>query len=112
MEIKVNRVELTTEDILEKKFKKQFFGFKQEEVDNFLDKVIKDYQAFENEIKMLKEELERFKKSSNNQQQQQRPQKQQAPYQVNYDILKRVSNLEKAVFGKKEHLKDGEQLNE
>lgn len=96
IEIKVNRIELSAKDILEKKFNKQLFGFKQEEVDNFLDIIIKDYQAFENEIKMLKEELERFKKSS----EEPRPQK-QTPYQVNYDILKRVSNLEKAVFGKK-----------
>lgn len=101
MEIKVNRIELSAQDILDKKFTKQLFGFKQEEVDKFLDTIIKDYQAYENEIKLLKEELERFKKSS--EKEDERPQKQTAPYQVNYDILKRVSNLEKAVFGRKEN---------
>ena|SRR5699024_5707609 len=101
--MKVNRIELRTEDILEKKFKKQLFGFKQEEVDDFLDKVIRDYQAFQNEIDMLKQELERFKKSTDPQPQvePQRPKKPVAPYQVNYDVLKRLSNLEKAVFGQK-----------
>lgn len=101
IEIKVNRVELSAKDILDKQFKKQLFGFKQEEVDNFLDKIIKDYQAFEKEIEMLKEELERFKKSTNDNEQ-----TQTVPYQVNYDILKRVSNLEKAVFGKKTQEKE------
>lgn len=101
MEIKVNRVELNAKKILDKKFSKQLFGFKQEEVDKFLDTIIKDYQAFENEIQLLTEELERFKKSTEDKEE--RPPKQTAPYQVNYDILKRVSNLEKAVFGKKEN---------
>ncbi|WP_079530091.1 MULTISPECIES: cell division regulator GpsB [Halobacillus] len=89
--------------ILEKDFKTSMRGYNQEEVDEFLDQVIQDYETFNKEIDRLIQENDRLKKS---------PTREAAPpqrsrqvtnnnHQVNYDILKRVSNLEKAVFGKK-----------
>ncbi|HLR41702.1 MAG TPA: cell division regulator GpsB [Pseudogracilibacillus sp.] len=98
----VNRIELTVNDILEKEFKKSMRGYNEEEVDAFLDIVIRDYESFQKEIAKLKEENERFKKSA-----QTSTRQPAAPTQVNYDVLKRLSNLERAVFGQKLNEKEG-----
>ena len=94
----VNRVQLTANDILEKEFKRSMRGYNQEEVDEFLDIIIKDYEAFTKEIERLKQENERFKKA----QRQPNQSRSHNNPQVNYDVLKRLSNLEKAVFGQKQ----------
>ena len=94
-----NRVQLSGKDILEKDFKTAMRGYNQEEVDEFLDIVIQDYDAFKQELERLQLENDRLKKSSTEQTTRSRA-PQQNP-QVNYDVLKRLSNLEKAVFGKK-----------
>ncbi|SHF55727.1 cell division regulator GpsB [Ornithinibacillus halophilus] len=92
----VNRVQLNKTEILEKEFKTAMRGYNQEEVDEFLDVVIQDYEFFQKEIEKLKQENEKLKKQYT-----EPPKKQPANPQVNYDILKRISNLEKAVFGSK-----------
>ncbi|WP_163969824.1 cell division regulator GpsB [Oceanobacillus halotolerans] len=94
-----NKIQLTGKNILEKEFKTAMRGYHQEEVDEFLDIVIQDYDAFQQEIERLRQENERLKK----QKQTETPRTRSATpnHQVNYDILKRLSNLEKAVFGKK-----------
>ena len=94
-----NRVQLSGKDILEKDFQTAMRGYNQEEVDEFLDIVIQDYDAFKQELERLQLENDRLKKSSTEQTTRSRA-PQQNP-QVNYDVLKRLSNLEKAVFGKK-----------
>lgn len=99
-----DRFHLTGKEILEKDFKTSMRGYNQEEVDEFLDLVIKDYDQFEEIIRDLKAENERLKRNrsvSNGalQEEKQEPRTRQANHQVNYDILKRLSNLEKAVFG-------------
>lgn len=43
-------------DILDKKFKNKVRGYDPDEVDEFLDGIIRDYEAFTNEIDRLKEE--------------------------------------------------------
>ncbi|HLR75471.1 MAG TPA: cell division regulator GpsB [Virgibacillus sp.] len=92
------RVQLTSKDILEKDFKTAMRGYNQEEVDEFLDMIIKDYNSFQKLIEELQSENERLKKNSN----QMRTRAAVQPnHQVNYDILKRLSNLEKEVFGRK-----------
>ncbi|RYG73577.1 cell division regulator GpsB [Lentibacillus lipolyticus] len=92
-----NHIQLTGKDILERDFKTAMRGYHQEEVDEFLDTIIQDYEAFQQEIDKLRQENERLRKQSD-----QTKSRAAAPnHQVNYDILKRVSNLEKAVFGKK-----------
>ena len=102
---------LTQDDILEKEFKIDTRGYRLKEVDQFLDLIIADYATFIDVIKKqelekdkLTEEIIRLKKqlrdanvnaeiakaSSNN------------GTVNNVDILKRLSNLEKVIFGKEE----------
>ncbi|MCZ0701895.1 DivIVA domain-containing protein [Natronobacillus azotifigens] len=89
--------QLQAKDILDKNFKTSMRGYNQEEVDEFLDVIIQDYEFFANQIEQLKQENDRLKSKA----EQTRPRTQTSNHQVNYDILKRLSNLEKAVFGKK-----------
>jgi len=91
-------VQLTTKEILEKEFKSGIRGYSPDEVDKFLDTIIKDYEAFQGEIQRLHQENQRLKQELN--QQSSEPRRSAIPQgQTNYDILKRLSNLEKHVFG-------------
>ena len=112
--IKVNQdLNLTQDDILEKEFKIDTRGYRLKEVDQFLDLIIADYGTFldvikkqEQEKDRLTEEIMRLKKqlrdanvnmeiakaSTNN----------NNASVNNVDILKRISNLEKVIFGKDE----------
>lgn len=94
-----NRIQLSGKDILEKNFKSSIRGYNQEDVDQFLDVIIQDYEAYQREIENLKNEVAKLK---NNKGDNPTPQKQSSipTGQINYDIIKRLSNLEKAVFGK------------
>ncbi|WP_062198022.1 cell division regulator GpsB [Massilibacterium senegalense] len=94
----MDNVKLTVKDILEQDFKTSLRGYNPEEVDAFLDIVIKDYEEFQNEIDRLRKENTQLKRELD--------QKRAIPSQptqgtTNYDILKRLSNLEKHVFGNK-----------
>lgn len=100
----LNRVQLSAKDILEKDFKTAMRGYNQEEVDEFLDIIIQDYEFLQQEIEKLQMENERLKKKEDQTTTRTRsttPTPVSQPQQVNYDVLKRLSNLEKAVFGKK-----------
>ncbi|MCL1631743.1 cell division regulator GpsB [Sporolactobacillus sp. CPB3-1] len=92
-------IRLTKNEILHKEFKTGFHGYQQDEVDQFLDIIISDYDVFNAEILRLREENKRLK----NQLAGGEVQRQTAPAEsqgvTNYDILKRLSNLEKHVFG-------------
>ncbi|MEY8370551.1 cell division regulator GpsB [Aerococcaceae bacterium 50-4] len=98
---------LTTKDILQKEFKPALRGFNTEEVDEFLDLIIRDYESYEKEIASLKNELERVKHSAGTGENgrsaaNQRSKSTSVPQSkgtTNYDILRRLSKLEKAVFG-------------
>ncbi|MGK9326000.1 cell division regulator GpsB [Aerococcus urinaeequi] len=115
---------LTTKDILQKEFKPALRGFNTEEVDEFLDLIIRDYESYEKEIASLKNELERAKHStglseSGRQATNQRSKSTTVPQSkgtTNYDILRRLSKLEKAVFGgqnaKAENTVDASEENE
>ncbi len=93
-----NKVNLTAKKILEKEFKVGVRGYKQEDVDKYLDIIIKDYEAFHKEIADLRLENSRLQKIVEEQ-------KMKPPVQpvasTNPDILRRLSNLEKHVFGSK-----------
>ncbi|MFA9559643.1 cell division regulator GpsB [Evansella sp. AB-rgal1] len=94
---------LTQKDILEKDFKTGLRGYSQEEVDQFLDLIIKDYDAFQNRVDWLEKEVERLKKEAATLTEHTKRQT-SSPQQTgntNYDILRRLSNLEKHVFGSK-----------
>ena len=107
-----NLINLTPEDILNKEFKIDTRGYRLKEVDQFLDVIIADYQAFnkmildlqkereeqieeilnlKQEIRDLKTSVEISRSSSNNNES-----------VNNLDILKRLSQLEKIVYGKDE----------
>lgn len=92
-------IKLTSKIILEKEFKKNFKGYNVEEVDSFLDEIIQDYETFEKVVAQLREENRKLKEEI-----EATPKKQTvAPVNgtTNFDILKRLSNLEKHVFGSK-----------
>ncbi|HLR15143.1 MAG TPA: cell division regulator GpsB [Bacillota bacterium] len=93
------QIQLTGKEILEKDFKTAMRGYNQEEVDAFLDMIIQDYNAYQRQIDALTTENNKLKKDMSNMRTQ--PQKTQTNHQVNYDVLKRLSNLEKEVFGRK-----------
>ncbi|MCM3766614.1 MULTISPECIES: cell division regulator GpsB [Bacillaceae] len=94
-----DKVKLTAKDILEKEFKTGVRGYKQEDVDKFLDLIIKDYGTFHQEIEDLQQENLRLRKQLEEATKRQ-PVAQPAGT-TNFDILKRLSNLEKHVFGNK-----------
>ncbi|HWO76348.1 MAG TPA: cell division regulator GpsB [Bacillus sp. (in: firmicutes)] len=94
-----DKIRLSAKEILEKEFKTGVRGYKQEEVDKFLDIIIKDYETFSQEIEELQQENLRLKKQLDEVSKKQQPVQQTGT--TNFDILKRLSNLEKHVFGSK-----------
>jgi len=92
-----NQVQLNGKEILEKDFKTAMRGYNQDEVDEFLDIIINDYEKFHQQIEKLQLENERLKKRID----QPATRANQQNTQSNYDVLMRLSNLEKEVFGKK-----------
>ncbi|MCL6570779.1 MAG: cell division regulator GpsB [Bacillus sp. (in: Bacteria)] len=94
-----DKVKLTAKEILEKEFKTGVRGYKQEDVDKFLDLIIKDYTTFHQEVEDLQQENLRLRKQL--EETSKRQQVTQPAGTTNFDILKRLSNLEKQVFGNK-----------
>lgn len=100
---------LTSQDVLEKNFRSGLRGYNAVEVDEFLDLVLQDYETYDKELAFLRAENARLVKrlSETEKQVSQTPtedvqQKQTVQVgSVNYDVLKRLSNLEKHVFGSK-----------
>lgn len=92
-----NKTTLHAQDIFEKDFKTAMRGYKQEEVDAFLDIIIEDYKILQQQIEKLQLENDRLKKKTDHP----RPTAPQPNPQANYDVLMRLSNLEKEVFGRK-----------
>lgn len=95
----LDKVRLSAKDILEKEFKTAMRGYKPEDVDKFLDIIIKDYEAMQAEIGELQQENARLKRLA--EESSKRPAPAQNAGTTNFDILKRLSNLEKHVFGSK-----------
>lgn len=96
-----DKIKLTAKDILEKDFKTGMRGYKPEDVDEFLDLVIKDYEAFYQEIEDLRQENTKLKKMAEESTRRSQAAPSATPGTTNFDILKRLSNLEKHVFGSK-----------
>ncbi|HFH9837536.1 TPA: cell division regulator GpsB [Streptococcus suis] len=102
-------IKFTTKDIFEQDFKIGFRGYDQDEVNDFLDDIMKDYDAYEAIIKELKGEIARLKAQAANAP---RPasvavsddvetlRTERASSATNFDILRRLNRLEKEVFGK------------
>lgn len=96
---------LTQREIVDKDFKNKLRGYDPEEVDEFLDLIIQDYKSFQDEIDELKADNDRLIKEldETSKQSDLRAQSQSASQSTvtNFDILKRLSNLERQVFGSK-----------
>lgn len=96
-------IRLTADQILNKDFKTSFRGYNPDDVDQFLDMIMKDYEQFESAIEELEKENLRLKKAQRRGDESEKPAQRTAPQAqpTNYDILKRLSHLEKKVFGSK-----------
>ena len=108
-----NLINLTPEEILNKEFRIDTRGYRLKEVDQFLDEIIADYQAFNKIIRDLEEEKANQNEVILNLKQEIRDLKTTVEISrsaanrddisgSNLDILKRLSNLEKAVYGRNE----------
>lgn len=103
-------IKLTTKEIFEQDFKIGFRGYDQDEVNDFLDDIMKDYDAYEAIIKELKGEIARLKAQvANNstratvptvEEQNDVLRTERPSSATNFDILRRLNRLEKEVFGK------------
>lgn len=94
---------LQIKDILNKTFKSKMRGYDPIEVDEFLDTIMQDYEKFEKEIALLKKQLaaRATVSASDNTVVSQPVNRVEQTNHTNYDILRRISNLEKHVFGAK-----------
>ena len=104
-----DKIALTMQDILEKEFKIDARGYRLQEVDKFLDIIIKDYNEYNNiirslekdkkllleENKLLRNEVRNLKSSID-------AAKIGEKEITNVDLLRRISQLEKIVLGKEE----------
>ena len=99
------KIMLTTNDILEKEFKIDARGYRPQEVDKFLDIIIKDYAEFdkllrryENELKMILNENAKLKSEIRNLKSTLSVAENNKGV-TNVDILRRLGELEKIVYG-------------
>lgn len=107
-----NLINLTPEEILNKEFRIDTRGYRLKEVDQFLDEIIQDYQTFNKIILDLQKEKEDQTEIILNLKQEIRDLKTTVEISrssnkddisgTNLDVLKRLSALEKAVFGRDE----------
>ena len=102
-----DRIVLTEKDILEKEFKVDTRGYRPQEVDKFLDIVMHDYAEFRSYIKELetdkKELIEdniRLKQEIRNLKTKIDVMNENSTSENNSDLLRRLSNLEKIIYGK------------
>ncbi len=107
--MKSDKIALTMQDILEKDFKIDARGYRMQEVDQFLDTIIRDYNEYNNMVKYLREENEKLTSENTDLKQQVRSLKSSIETVkggekeiTNVDLLKRISQLEKIVLGKEE----------
>lgn len=105
-----DRIVLTSEEILNKVFKIDTRGYRPQEVDRFLDTIIKDYEEMnaiireldqdkkdllednirlKQEIRNLKTKIDVITEESSS-----------GASGANADLLRRISNLEKIIYGK------------
>ncbi|GEK27715.1 cell division regulator GpsB [Furfurilactobacillus siliginis] len=107
----MQEINFSTQDILQKEFKEKRMGsaYDPTDVDSFLDLVIKDYETFNREVSQLRAENEQLSGKVDDLTRQVNARQtvssnpettSQANNSVtNMDILKRLSNLERHVFG-------------
>ncbi len=105
-----DKIYLTPQEILDKEFKIDARGYRPQEVDKYLDMIIRDYTEFiniikrnEKEIKDLTEDNQKLKAEIRNLREQLVASENTSDgSSSNVDLLRRISKLEKVVFGKYE----------
>lgn len=104
-----SRLFLTSQDILEKDFKIDTRGYRPQEVDKFLDLIIKDYEEMNSIIRDLEREKKQLIEDNINLKQEVRNLKTKIEVlsenegsgnSSNADVLRRISKLEKIIYGK------------
>lgn len=104
-----NEVVLTPETLLNWDFKIDARGYRPQEVDKALDIVISDYKAYDRKVKaleekiaLLNEEILDLKHKLRTANEREEILKSSDKEITNVDLLQRISNLEKIIYGKKE----------
>lgn len=105
-----DRIMLTVKDIFEKEFKLDTRGYRPQEVDKFLDVIMRDYEEFiamnkelVNEIKELTNDNLKLKQEIRTLKMKLEVLKENADSETgtnSVDVLKRLSNLEKIIYGR------------
>ena len=104
-----DRIVLTSRDILEKEFKIDTRGYRPQEVDRFLDMIIKDYEEIQSIIRDLEKENKHLAEDNISLKQEIRKLKNKIEVLAenetssttpNADVLRRISKLEKIIYGK------------
>lgn len=110
-----NRFTLTPQDILEKEFKIDTRGYRLKEVDQFLDTIIGDYEKFLETISNLEKEkadllaeIVSLKQELRNSKLSVEAATNSSPRGeiTNVDVMRRLSRLEKMVYGAKQEEED------
>ncbi|CCY94496.1 cell cycle protein GpsB [Firmicutes bacterium CAG:884] len=106
-----DRILLTSKDIYEKEFKVDTRGYRPQEVDKFLDDIMRDYEEWNKIVSELEEEKKEQLEEIIKLKQEIRYLKTQLDVVKdgknegsinNTDLLRRISNLEKVIYGKEE----------
>ena len=105
------RILLTVQDILDKEFKIDTRGYRPQEVDKFLDVIIRDYKEMSSIIKELESDKKSLVDDNIRLKQEVRNLKtkldvieentgSESYNTTNADVLRRLSNLEKIIYGR------------
>lgn len=104
------RILLTVQDILDKEFKIDTRGYRPQEVDKFLDVIIRDYEEMSSVIKELETEKKALVEDNIRLKQEIRNMSTRLDVLKNNDfesngtnnadVLRRLSNLEKIIYGR------------
>ena len=104
-----DKIALTMQNILEKEFKVDARGYRMQEVDQFLDIIIRDYNEYNNIIKELLNSRKELELENTNLKQEVRDLKSTIDTLksgekeiTNVDLLRRISQLEKIILGKEQ----------
>ena len=104
-----DKIALTMQNILEKEFKVDARGYRMQEVDQFLDIIIRDYNEYNNIIKELIKSRKNLEFENADLKQEIRDLrstidtlKSGEKEITNVDLLRRISQLEKIILGKEQ----------
>ena len=104
-----DKIALTMQNILEKEFKVDARGYRMQEVDQFLDIIIRDYNEYNNIVKDLLDEKKALEEDNADLKREVRDLKSTIDTLksgekeiTNVDLLRRISQLEKIILGREQ----------